>query len=97
MKVSFEPNSKHISHLEKLSSSYATCGIKVLVYRAGVGNKNTKYGYGFHTEQNITKSLRVKFAPFNSLLGQEVQHDASGRLIHQDEGQYIKPSFLPLM
>ena len=30
--------------------------------------------------------FRVKFAPFNSLLGQEVQHDASGRLIHEDEG-----------
>ena len=33
---------------------------------------------------------RVKFAPFNSLLGQEVQHDASGRLIHEDEGQIFK-------
>ena len=40
--VSFEPNSKHSEHLESLSASYATCGIKMLVYKAGVGNKNTK-------------------------------------------------------
>ena len=37
---------------------------------------------------------RVKFAPFNSLLGQEVQHDASGRLIHEDEGQIYLDFYL---
>ena len=29
-------------HLRELSKSYATCGIKMLVYQAGVGHKNTK-------------------------------------------------------
>ena len=64
-----EPNSKHASHLKKLSESYATCGIKVLVYEAGVGHKD----------------MKLRFAPFNSLLGAEVGHDGSARLIHDDE------------
>jgi len=67
--VSFEPNSKHASHLRTLSESYATCGIKVLVYQAGVGHKD----------------MKTRFAPFNSLLGHEVGHDGSARLIHEDE------------
>eukprot|EP00092_Neocalanus_flemingeri_P019654 GFUD01021286.1.p1 GENE.GFUD01021286.1~~GFUD01021286.1.p1 ORF type:complete len:405 (+),score=120.99 GFUD01021286.1:93-1307(+) len=67
--VSFEPNSKHSAHLKKLSESYATCGIKVLVYQAGVGHRD----------------MKTKFAPFNSLLGHEVGHDGSARLIHEDE------------
>jgi len=67
--VSVEPNSKHASHLKKLSESYATCGIKVLVYEAGVGHKD----------------MKLRFAPFNSLLGAEVGHDGSARLIHDDE------------
>eukprot|EP00090_Calanus_glacialis_P046705 TRINITY_DN9293_c0_g1_i3.p1 TRINITY_DN9293_c0_g1~~TRINITY_DN9293_c0_g1_i3.p1 ORF type:complete len:408 (+),score=106.02 TRINITY_DN9293_c0_g1_i3:68-1291(+) len=67
--VSFEPNSKHASHLKTLSVAYATCGIKVLVYQAGVGHKD----------------MKTKFAPFNSLLGHEVGHDGSARLIHEDE------------
>ena len=40
--VSFEPNSAHASHLRKLSESYATCGINMLVMQAGVGHRNTK-------------------------------------------------------
>ena len=64
-----EPNSKHASHLKKLSEAYATCGIKVLVYEAGVGHKD----------------MKLRFAPFNSLLGAEVGHDGSARLIHDDE------------
>jgi len=67
--VSVEPNSKHASHLKKLSEAYATCGIKVLVYEAGVGHKD----------------MKLRFAPFNSLLGAEVGHDGSARLIHDDE------------
>merc|ERR1711892_271109 len=67
--VSFEPNSKHASHLRALSEAYATCGIKVLVYQAGVGHKD----------------MVTKFAPFNALLGHEVGHDGSARLIHEDE------------
>lgn len=67
--VSIEPNSKHASHLKKMSEAYATCGINVLVYQAGVGHKN----------------MKTNFAPFNSLLGHEVGHDGSARLIHEDE------------
>lgn len=67
--VSFEPNSRHSEHLRQLAASYATCGIRVLVYQAGVGHRNTT----------------TTFAPFNSLLGHEVGHDASARLIHEDE------------
>jgi len=67
--VSVEPNSKHAAHLKKLSEAYATCGIKVLVYEAGVGHKD----------------MKLRFAPFNSLLGHEVGHDGSARLIHDDE------------
>jgi len=54
---------------KKLSESYETCGIKVLVYEAGVGHKD----------------MKLRFAPFNSLLGAEVGHDGSARLIHDDE------------
>jgi hypothetical protein len=39
------------------------------VYQAGVGHKD----------------MKTKFAPFNSLLGHEVGHDGSARLIHEDE------------
>jgi len=67
--VSVEPNSKHAAHLKKLSESYSTCGIKVLVLEAGVGHKN----------------MKLRFAPFNSLLGSEVGHDGSARLLHEDE------------
>merc|ERR1719483_520719 len=67
--VSFEPNSKHTAHLKNLAASYSTCGIKMLVYQAGVGHKDTK----------------LRFAPFNSLLGHEVGHDGSARLLHEDE------------
>ena len=67
--MSFEPNSKHASHLKALSLAYASCGIRVLVYQAGVGHKD----------------MKTKFAPFNSLLGHEVGHDGSARLIHEDE------------
>ena len=46
---------------------------------AGVGHKNSK----------------SKFAPFNSLLGSEVGHDTSARLIHDDESvkQYTESHF----
>jgi len=68
--VAFEPNPKHAEHLLGLAESYATCGIKVLVFNnTGVGHKDT------------TSS----FAPFNTLLGHEVGQDASARLIHDDE------------
>merc|ERR1712083_1050663 len=54
--VAFEPNPKHAEHLQGLAESYATCGIKVLVFNnTGVGHKDT------------TSS----FAPFNTLLGHE--------------------------
>ena len=39
------------------------------MYQAGVGHKD----------------MKTKFAPFNSLLGHEVGHDGSARLIHEDE------------
>ena len=50
-----------------------------MVYMAGVGHKNSK----------------SKFAPFNSLLGSEVGHDTSARLIHDDESvkQYTESHF----
>ena len=41
----------------------------MLVYQAGVGHKDEV----------------LRFAPFNSLLGHEVGHDGSARLIHEDE------------
>ena len=31
------------------------------------------------------RNTTTTFAPFNSLLGHEVGHDASARLIHEDE------------
>ena len=40
--VSFEPNSKHADHLRQMSESYASCGINMLVYQAGVGHRNTR-------------------------------------------------------
>jgi len=46
----------------------------MLVYQAGVGHKNTK----------------LKFAPFNKLHGEEVKHDASARLIHEDAGESVE-------
>ena len=35
-------------------------------------------------------NLRLKFAPFNQLLGQEVEHDASARLIHEEDGETME-------
>ena len=67
--VSFEPNPKHAGHLRKMSEAYATCGIKMLVYEAGVGHTDTV----------------TKFAPFNTLLGQEVGYDGAARLIQEKE------------
>ena len=63
--VSFEPNSKHTQNLTKLAAAYATCGIKVVLYKAGVGEKNTK----------------TKFGHFNTFFGNEIGNDASARLI----------------
>ena len=40
--VSFEPNSKHAAHLRAMSEGYSSCGIKMLVYQAGVGHRNTR-------------------------------------------------------
>ena len=79
LQVAFEPNPKHAEHLNSLASSYATCGIKVVVYMAGVGHKNSK----------------SKFAPFNSLLGAEIGYDTTARLIHEDETvkQYTESHF----
>ena len=34
--------------------------------------------------------LRLKFAPFNQMYGHEVEHDASARLIHEDEGETME-------
>merc|ERR1712180_450038 len=78
--VSVEPNPKHADHLIQLADSYATCGIKVLVFNnTGVGHKDTV----------------SRFAPFNTLLGQEVGQDASARLIHDDESveEFMKTHF----
>lgn len=35
-------------------------------------------------------NFRLKFAPFNQLLGQEVEHDASARLIHEEDGETME-------
>jgi len=68
--VAFEPNPKHAEHLLELARSYATCGVKVIVHNStGVGHKDTT----------------TNFAPFNTLLGSEVGHDVSARLIYDDE------------
>lgn len=68
--VSVEPNPLHAQHLIDLAASYATCGVRVLVFNhTGVGHRDTT----------------SKFARFNTLLGQEVGQDASARLIHEDE------------
>ena len=69
MQVSFEPNSKHASHLKALSEAYATCGIRVIVFQAGVGHKN----------------MKARFAPFNSWHGHEVGNDGAARLLHENE------------
>merc|ERR1719347_2266967 len=44
--VSFEPSSKHAASLQSLAEAYASCGIRVVVYKAGVGDKNTKTKLG---------------------------------------------------
>ena len=67
--VSFEPNPKHAGHLKKMSEGYATCGIKMIVYEAGVGHKD----------------MVTKFAPFNTLFGSEIGFDSAGRLIQENE------------
>ena len=69
MQVSYEPNSKHGSHLKALSEAYATCGIRVIVFQAGVGHKN----------------MKARFAPFNYLLGHKVGHDGAARVLHDNE------------
>ena len=56
LQVAFEPNPKQAEDLNNLAASYSSCGIKVVVYMAGVGHKNSK----------------SKFAPFNSLLSSVV-------------------------
>jgi len=72
--VSFEPNSKHAAHLRGMAEAYGTCGINMLVMEAGVGHKDTV----------------LKFAPFNQMYGHEVEHDASARLIHEEEGETME-------
>ena len=78
-KVAFEPNPKHAEHLQTLADAYASCGIKVIVHEAGVGNRNS----------------RSRFAPFNTLLGTEVGYDGSARLIRDGESmeQYTETHF----
>jgi len=77
--VAFEPNPKHAEHLHSLSEAYASCGINVLIYMAGVGSKDSK----------------SRFAPFNTLLGSEVGHDTAARLIRDGESmeQYTETHF----
>jgi len=62
--VLFEPNTKHAAHLQELVDAYASCGIKVLLYKVGVGHKN----------------MKSKFGHYNSFFGHEIGHDASARL-----------------
>jgi len=71
--VSFEPSSKHASGLQELAAAYATCGIKVVLYKAGAGDKNTK----------------TKFGHFNSFFGNEIGNDASARLIDVNATQMM--------
>lgn len=66
--VSFEPSSKHAASLQSLAEAYATCGIRVVVYKAGVGDKNTK----------------TKLGHFNSFFGHEIGNDAAARLIDEN-------------
>jgi len=81
--VLFEPNTKHTEHLQNLVEAYATCGIKVVLYKAGVGNKN----------------MKSKFGHYNQFFGHEIGHDASARLmddnddtqmVHEDENEEIE-------
>jgi len=66
--VSFEPSSKHAESLQELAKAYATCGIRVVVYKAGVGDKNTK----------------TKLGHFNTFFGHEIGNDAAARLIDEN-------------
>eukprot|EP00092_Neocalanus_flemingeri_P017548 GFUD01018986.1.p1 GENE.GFUD01018986.1~~GFUD01018986.1.p1 ORF type:complete len:402 (-),score=98.09 GFUD01018986.1:115-1320(-) len=69
--VSFEPSTKHAEHLKKLADAYATCGIRVVIYKAGVGHKN----------------MKTKFGHFNTFYGHEIGHDVSARLIDDNESR----------
>jgi len=75
--VMFEPNTKHAKHLQELVDSYATCGIRVLLYKAGVGHKNMKSMFGH----------------YNYMFGLEIGHDAGARLMDgtfEDIGESVE-------
>ena len=79
--VAFEPNPKHAQHLLDLAASYQTCGIKVIVFNnTGVGHQDTT----------------SRFAPFTTLFGTEVGHNAAARLILEGESveDLLKTHFL---
>jgi len=65
--VSFEPNKKHMKTLKELSEAYSTCGIKMIVYNAGVGDKDTK----------------AAFAHFNTFYGLEVGNEVTARILDE--------------
>ena len=53
--------------LKELSEAYSTCGIKMIVYNAGVGDKDTK----------------AAFAHFNTFYGLEVGNEVTARILDE--------------
>ena len=53
--------------LKELSEAYSTCGIKMIVYNAGVGDKDTK----------------AKLAHFNTFYGLEIGNDVTARILDE--------------
>ena len=53
--------------LKELSEAYSTCGIKMIVYNAGVGDKDTK----------------AAFAHFNTFYGMEVGYEVTARILDE--------------
>jgi len=66
--VGFEPNPAHEHHLKEMEEAYATCGIKAIMMKAGVGAKNKV----------------SRFVPINTAWGTDLGHDVMGRFMDDD-------------
>merc|ERR1719244_42890 len=51
--VSFEPSAAFVAEKQSLSKSYSDCGIRVIVYHADIGHKNTE------AEENKVEVVRI--------------------------------------
>jgi len=72
--VGFEPNPAHEKHLKEMEEAYATCGIKAIMMKAGVGAKNKV----------------SRFVPINTAWGTDLGHDVMGRFLDDEGNLGLK-------